>query len=143
MALEIHGLAEAKLRTNLPHTKNMIERGIRIHTLDELINMPRLDAPMDKDKAEQGKATKEGAAPTKDSSPALDKAAPSPGMSKKGEIKKGEAQKMVPIKKTPARGSIEGAVPMQGGRPSLYAITEQKSGPPSVISEGDSSRTVD
>ena len=25
MALEIHGLAEARLRTNLPHTKNMLE----------------------------------------------------------------------------------------------------------------------
>ena len=42
MALEIHGLAEAKLRTDLPHTKNMLERGIRIETLDDLINMPRL-----------------------------------------------------------------------------------------------------
>ena len=139
MALEIHGLAEAKLRTNLPHTKNMLERGIHIETLDDLMNMPRLDAPMDKDKPEQsqGKPAKEGATATKEGAHGMDKTGPTQhlGASTGGIKKMGEAQKMVAEKKAPvpARRSMEA-----GG---LYAITEQKSGPPSVISEGDSSRT--
>ena len=48
---------------------------------------------------------------------------------------------MVPAKKTSmgSRGSMEAP----GAPHTLFAITEQKSGPPSVISEGDSSRTAD
>ena len=130
MALEIHGLAEAKLRTNLPHTKNMLERGIRIETLDDLINMPRLDVPMDKDKTDhkEEKTTKDGPKASKETSPGMDKPSSSKHLqAPSGMMKKSEAQGGLPIKKTEARGS-------------LYAITEQKSGPPSVISEGDSSR---
>ena len=130
MALEIHGLAEAKLRTNLPHTKNMLERGIKIETLDDLINMPRLDVPMDKDKTDnkEEKPAKEGPKGSKESTTGIDKPSSSKHLqAPSGMMKKSEAQGGLPIKKTDARGS-------------LYAITEQKSGPPSVISEGDSSR---
>ena len=146
MALEIHGLAEAKLRTNLPHTKNMLERGIHIETLDDLINMPRLDAPLDKDKTDQShvKTTKDGTTASKESAQGMDKAGSSqhmPGTAPGGIKKPSEAQKMVPAKKASigSRGSMEAA----GASHTLFAITEQKSGPPSVISEGDSSRTAD
>lgn len=144
MALEIHGLAEAKLRTNLPHTKNMLERGIRIETLDDLINMPRLDAPLDKDRTDPShvKTTRDGTVVSKESAQGMDKAGSSQHMpgAPAGMIKKqSEAQKMVPAKKTSARGSMEAA----GASHTLFAITEQKSGPPSVISEGTDSRTAD
>lgn len=42
MALEIHGLEEITLSQNLPHTVNMVQRGVNIRNMDDLINM-RLD----------------------------------------------------------------------------------------------------
>ena len=43
MALEIHGLEEVTLKQDLPHTANMLQRGIQVRTIDDLVNM-RLDS---------------------------------------------------------------------------------------------------
>ena len=43
MALEIHGLKEVTLRQDLPHTVSMLQRGIQIRTVEDLINL-RLDS---------------------------------------------------------------------------------------------------
>jgi len=43
MGLEIHGLKEIEFEGDLPHTAVMLQKGIRIRTIEDLVNM-KLDS---------------------------------------------------------------------------------------------------
>ena len=135
MALEIHGLAEAKLRTNLPHTANMIQRGIRIKTLEDLIHMPRLDAVEPTPGITKSHPPPPKASASRAGSLEMPGVQPPPPQAPKKSDKPGMpgVTKRLPPGPGP-RGSMETGTLGMG----LPIITE-KSGPPSVITEGDSS----